>query len=98
MLAMRRSERQGWRVRVPGGNLPSGTSLRSPRPTPPSPLSHHRMTCARAARAPGTAALALSATLLGLASGRARAVPIDEPHIGGIGFSGPTTGDLGAVY
>jgi hypothetical protein len=30
--------------------------------------------------------------------GRARAVPLDDPDIGGIGFSGPTTGDLGAVY
>jgi len=29
---------------------------------------------------------------------RARAVPIDDPDIGGIGFSGPTTGDLAAVY
>ena len=28
----------------------------------------------------------------------ARAVPIDDPDIGGIGFSGPTTGDLAAVY
>ncbi len=30
--------------------------------------------------------------------GRAGAVPIDDPHVGGIGFSGPTTGDLAAVY
>ena len=28
----------------------------------------------------------------------ALAVPIDDPHIGGIGFSGPTTGDLAAIY
>jgi long-subunit fatty acid transport protein len=28
----------------------------------------------------------------------ARAVPLDDPDIGGIGFSGPTTGDLAAVY
>jgi len=36
-----------------------------------------------------------------VASGRggaAHAVPIDDPDIGGIGFSGPTTGDLAAVY
>ncbi|MES1165379.1 MAG: hypothetical protein ABUR63_06475 [Verrucomicrobiota bacterium] len=26
------------------------------------------------------------------------AVGLDDPHIGGIGFSGPTTGDLAAVY
>jgi len=28
----------------------------------------------------------------------ARAVPIDEPEVGGIGFSGPTTGDVAAIY
>lgn len=39
----------------------------------------------------------LAAVLVG-ATGAARAVPIDDPDIGGIGFSGPTTGDLAAVY
>lgn len=29
---------------------------------------------------------------------RAGATAIDEPYVGGIGFSGPTTGDLAAVY
>lgn len=33
-----------------------------------------------------------------VAGGPAEAVSIDDPHIGGIGFSGPTTGDLAAVY
>lgn len=33
-----------------------------------------------------------------LVCGRAHAVPLDDPDIGGIGFSGPTTGDLAAVY
>lgn len=28
----------------------------------------------------------------------AHATPIDDPFVGGIGFSGPTTGDLAAVY
>lgn len=28
----------------------------------------------------------------------ARAVPIDEPFVGGIGFSGPTTADVAAIY
>jgi hypothetical protein len=41
-------------------------------------------------------AAALAWTCLG--PGGARAVPVDDPHIGGIGFSGPTTGDLAAVY
>lgn len=36
--------------------------------------------------------------LLLAGAGMARAVPIDDPDIGGIGFSGPTTGDLSAVY
>ena len=40
--------------------------------------------------------LALVCTLAGART--ARAVPIDDPDIGGIGFSGPTTGDLAAVY
>ena len=39
-----------------------------------------------------------AAMLTGLGVSPARAVPIDEPHVGGIGFSGPTTGDLGAIY
>ena len=36
--------------------------------------------------------------VLGAGAIRPRAVPIDEPHVGGIGFSGPTTGDLAAIY
>jgi len=40
------------------------------------------------------AALALAA----VTAGPAAASPIDDPHLGGIGFSGPATGDLAAVY
>ncbi len=39
--------------------------------------------------------------ILGLAlpaPGPAVAGPLDDPHVGGIGFSGPTTGDLSAVF
>lgn len=35
---------------------------------------------------------------LALTAAPARALPIDDPYPGGIGFSGPTTGDLAAVY
>lgn len=41
------------------------------------------------------ATLALS-TIASLAP--VHASPLDEPHTGGVGFSGPTTGDLAAVY
>jgi hypothetical protein len=41
--------------------------------------------------------LTLAAVLLG-AGLDARAVPIDDPQVGGIGFSGPTTGDVAAIY
>lgn len=53
-------------------------------------------------RAPGPllAALAGIAGTLALVAlgGGAEAMPLDEPHVGGIGFSGPTTGDPAAVY
>jgi long-subunit fatty acid transport protein len=39
------------------------------------------------------AALALLA-----AGGRAAAAPLDEPFVGGLSFTGPTAGNLGAVY
>jgi long-subunit fatty acid transport protein len=38
------------------------------------------------------------AVLLVLLAGRAAAGPLDDPHVGGIGFGGPTTGDLTAVF
>jgi hypothetical protein len=40
------------------------------------------------------------ALLIGIVavSARAQATSLDDPNIGGIGFSGPTTGDLGAIY
>jgi long-subunit fatty acid transport protein len=36
--------------------------------------------------------------VLALAAAPARGGPLDDPHVGGIGFGGPTTGDLTAVY
>ena len=41
----------------------------------------------------GAAALALI-----LAAGTAAATPIDDPFVAGMSFSGPTSGDLGAIY
>lgn len=58
-----------------------------------------RRSCDR--RASASAALVggtLAAIVLALAAPPARALPIDDPNLGGIGFSGPTTGDLAAVY
>ena len=42
----------------------------------------------------------LLACLLGLATPArlARAAPLDDPFVGGVGFNGPTAGNLGAVY
>jgi long-subunit fatty acid transport protein len=39
------------------------------------------------------AALAATTT-----AGPATATPLDDPHVGGIGFTGPTTGDLTSIY
>jgi long-subunit fatty acid transport protein len=39
----------------------------------------------------------LPAVLLGVVT-PALAGPLDDPHVGSLGFSGPTTGDLAAVY
>ncbi len=54
----------------------------------------------RPARRPKAGGLLAGTVLVLLArfSAEAGAVPIDEPHVGGIGFSGATTGDLAAVY
>jgi long-chain fatty acid transport protein len=38
------------------------------------------------------------ATAVTLTAGRGGAGPLDDPHVGDTGFSGPTTGDLTAVY
>jgi long-subunit fatty acid transport protein len=35
---------------------------------------------------------------LTLLAGRAAAAPLDEPFVGGLGFTGPTSANLGAVY
>ncbi len=40
----------------------------------------------------------LGATAVGLLGTRAVAGPLDDSHVGDTGFSGPTTGDLTAVY
>jgi long-subunit fatty acid transport protein len=50
----------------------------------------------RALRRPVLPSAALAAALA--AAGTARATPLDDPHLGGIGFTGPTTGDLTALY
>src|SRR5437762_8192488 len=47
-------------------------------------------------RRPVVPSLAVLA-LLG-APARARAAPMDDPHVGGLTFSGPTSGTLAAVY
>ena len=49
-------------------------------------------------RARGGMALAIVACASFTEQSVAIAVPIDEPQVGGIGFSGPTTGDVAAVY
>ena len=55
----------------------------------------------RAGRARTLAALPVVPALfltLSLAGRPAAATPIDDPFVGGMSFSGPTSGDLGAVY
>jgi long-subunit fatty acid transport protein len=47
---------------------------------------------------PPLVALAAWAASLLLPSRPAAAGPLDDPHVGGLGFSGPTTGDLAAIY
>jgi long-subunit fatty acid transport protein len=42
--------------------------------------------------------LHLVALALALIPAKARATPLDDPHIGGIGFSGPASDDLSALY
>jgi len=61
------------------------------------PKNAHAPALAPASGSRALAACAVFATAMCM--GRAsRAVPIDDPHVGGIGFSGPTTGDLAAIY
>jgi len=52
----------------------------------------------RPRRSPGASAATVTALVLIASAARVEAVPLDEPNIGGIGFSGPTTGDLAATY
>jgi len=41
---------------------------------------------------------ALVGVVLGLAARPGRAAPLDEPFVGGMSFSGPTSGNLAAIY
>ena len=45
-----------------------------------------------------TSAAVVTTLVLFAFAAHVEAVPLDEPNIGGIGFSGPTTGDLAATY
>jgi long-subunit fatty acid transport protein len=45
-----------------------------------------------------SAGVVVAVLALVAAAATAVASPLDDPHIGGIGFSGPTTGDVAAVY
>ncbi len=67
-------------------------SLRSASPTPPAMVRGEQ-----SSPAPHAAGLLLTAFLLVVAM-PALAGPLDDPHVGSLGFSGPTTGDLTAVY
>jgi long-subunit fatty acid transport protein len=45
-----------------------------------------------------TAVAAAAAAVLAAIAGDVGAAPLDEPFVGGMGFSGPTDGDPGAIY
>src|SRR5213076_1214041 len=66
-----------------------------PSAAPLSLLPAHR---ARAVRAVLAVFLGVFAALALTSAAPAGASPLDDPHLGGIGFSGPATGDLAAVY
>jgi long-subunit fatty acid transport protein len=57
-----------------------------------APLPFSRRRTSRIALVPS----ALAA--LAIAGASAHAGPLDDPHVGGVGFAGPTTGDLTAVF
>ena len=48
----------------------------------------------------GAGAAGISAAIVSLltATGPAKAAPLDEPWVGGLSFTGPTSANLGAVY
>src|SRR5688500_15038026 len=56
--------------------------------------------CARGAHRPVARAVLAAAVLMGLATATrpAGAAPLDDPFVGGLSFSGPTSGNLTAVY
>ena len=51
----------------------------------------------RDARVLAVVAVVAAGSLI-LVAGRASASPIDDPFVTGMSFSGPTSGDLGAIY
>src|SRR5438128_4562303 len=58
-----------------------------------------RVTAGRGRLLPAWGRAVAAAAMALLAPARsAVAVPLDDPNVGGIGFSGPTTGDPAAVY
>ena len=49
-------------------------------------------------RRAGTVCAVLVAGAWGAGGGQAHASPLDDPHVGGLTFSGPTSGNLSAIY
>src|SRR5262245_30000338 len=47
---------------------------------------------------PRAAGAALAAGIVLLAAARAAAAPLEDPFVGGLSFSGPTSGNVAAVY
>ena len=99
MLSARQSQRQGsvlrwWSLRhqsrlpsIPAStNVPQALALLHAL----HPLSKLRRNLPRVLAGSVAAALLIASPC--------RATPLDEPFVGGIGFSGPTTGDLTSVY
>ena len=70
----------------------------SPRNRRPGRPEAGRCEPRRQPRPHAAATIALTLAALLPCAARVEAVPLDEPYVGGIGFSGPTTGDLGAIY
>lgn len=52
----------------------------------------------RRVRGAGAVCAAAFAGLSGVGGGAAVASPLDDPHVGGLTFSGPTSGNLAAIY
>src|SRR5687767_76784 len=56
--------------------------------------------CARRAHRPVACVVVAATVILGVATATrpAAAAPLDDPFIGGLAFTGPTSGNLAAVY